>query len=90
MKITGNIEPGVAGVALIVIGVVGTVFSWGSASVETVPMIMNGASLVCKGAASTLNGAVKLNTDVRKESGCFINGNFVSNMGEYFKVNFIN
>ncbi len=80
----------VAGVALIVIGAVGTVFSWGSASVETVPMIMNGASLVCKGAASTLNGAVKLNTDVRKESGCFINGNFVSNMGEYFKVNFIN
>ena len=80
----------VAGAALVVVGVLGTIFSWGAGSVETVPMIMNGASLMAKGTASTLNGAAKLNTDVRIESGCFINDTFASYMGQYFKVNFIN
>ncbi|MCR5506596.1 MAG: hypothetical protein K6F04_01970, partial [bacterium] len=80
----------VAGVALIVVGAIATVGSFGSASIESVPMIMNGASLVCKGAGSTLNGAVKINTDVRVDSACFINGDYVVPMGTYFKVNFIN
>ena len=80
----------IAGAALIVVGVLGTIFSWGSASVQTVPMIMNGASLMAKGTASKLNGAAKLNTDVRVESGCFINGDAVVPMGQYFKVNFVN
>ncbi len=78
----------VAGVALVVAGAVATVGTVGLASANSTPMIANGASLICKGSATTLNGVVKINTDVRVESGCFINGKAVSLMGQYFKVNF--
>ena len=79
----------VAGAALVVVGAAATAFTFGAGSIETVPMIMNGASLICKGAASTLNGAVKMNITV-KEGGCFINKKYVAPMGSYFKVNFMN
>ena len=79
----------VAGVALVVVGAVGTVASLGTASANTVSMMSNGGALICKGAANTLNGAVKLNTTV-KEGGCFINGKFIAPMNSYFKVTFWN
>ena len=79
----------VAGAALVVVGATATAFTFGAGSIQTVPMIMNGASLICKGAASTLNGAVKMNITV-KEGGCFINKKYVAPMGSYFKVNFMN
>ena len=79
----------VAGVALVVAGAVATVGTFGAASANTTGMIANGASLVCKGSATTLNGMVKINTDVKVDSGCFINGKAVSFMGQYFKVNYM-
>jgi len=80
----------VSGVALAVAGAIGTVASVGIASVETAPMMANGGALILKGSASIINGSIKANYKERENSACFINGNYVVPMGQYFKVNFVN
>ena len=51
----------------------GVVFSGGATS----GMIMNGLGMTMKGSASILNGAVKINTDTKIDSGCFINNQMI-------------
>ena len=79
----------ITGVVLVVVGAVETIGSAGTASAHAVSMMSNGGSLMCKGAANMLNGAVKLNTTV-KDGGCFINGKYAAEMNTYFKVTFWN
>lgn len=74
----------ISGIVVAVVGAVGTVFSGGATS----GMITNGLGMVMKGSAQTLNGAVKINTDTKVASGCFINNQLVANMNTYFKINF--
>ena len=69
---------------------VGAAFTGGVSSfglVHSTSMMLNGGSLMCKGVADGLNGAVLLNTDV-KEGACFINNKFVAPMNQYFKIDF--
>ncbi len=75
----------VAGAALMVAGAAMTIFSFGGAAAQGVPMIMNGGSLQCKAVGGALGGAAKFNTDV-KEGACFIKGEMIATMNQYFKV----
>lgn len=74
----------VAGIVVAVVGVIGAIYSGGSTS----GMIMNGLGMAMKGSAGILNGAVKINTDTKVASGCFINNQLVAPANQYFRINF--
>ncbi len=78
----------IAGIGLMIAGAVESVFSFGAAAAHGQSMMLNGGSLMCKGAADGLNAAALLNTDV-KQGGCFINNKLVAPMNQYFKITFM-
>ena len=77
----------VAGIVVAVVGVIASIYTGGSQT----PMIMNGASMVCKGAGQILTGAVKINTDVKNpNSACFVNGTYAAPQNTFFRIDFNN
>ncbi len=86
LSIAKGVVKSVAGVVFIAGGLAGAAFTGGA----TTAAVIGGASFLCHGAADIVNGAIKVNTDVKVDSGCFINNELVSYMGQYFKINFKN
>ena len=79
----------VAGAALVVAGALVSVGTLGIAGAEGIPMISNGSALLLKGTANQINGMIKVNSTSKIPSACFIDGRYITSMGNYFRVDYI-